>query len=198
MKNSVKVLPFLVVAGLCFVINCLASEDHSSRAALTLNEVETVKPGHTTKSEVEKIFGTPDKEYVESGKDGRVAWLYFEPPFYAVPRVSLLYVANSDVVYSITWQPRGGEPEYDLVKAKNRFKSAQFKYREGEWITPHASPNEAIYEDMRSGVSIQFKETTKRVESISWIDPRALLAARVPNSATKRVKTPTKHGISEQ
>lgn len=165
-----RFLSFFLVFGLA---GCQGLQTSSTtRPELSLSIAEEMHVGKTKQSEILARLGTPDRiidlNDTNLGGQGKI-WAYFADGIRSAGRISFSFPANSEIVDSISWDVREGDPEQKLDNALSRFKGANFVMaRPKYWDNPHASPDEVFYNDLKSGLTITYLKTPKEVISLSW------------------------------
>lgn len=164
---------FFIILG---IIGCQGLQTNTAlRPELSLSMVKEIQVGKTKQSEIVSRLGKPDRVFDISqtnlGGKGKI-WAYLEGGFESIGRISLSFPADSDIVDSVSWDVRDGDPEKNLENALSQFKGINFvKTRPKAWENPHSSPDEIFYEDSKTGIVIVYLQTPKRVAAISWVSP---------------------------
>ena len=143
------------------------------RSELSLQFAKEQRIGVTKQGEILSLLGKPDRIFDMSetnlGGNGKI-WAYLAGGIQSSGRISFSFPANSDIVDSITWDVRNGDPEQNLEIALSQFKDSKFiKTLPKYWDNPHSSPDEVYYEDSNNGLTITYLKTPKRVTTISWV-----------------------------
>ncbi len=156
------------------------SEPPRSRHFSLVN-VEKIRPGISKKKDVLGILGEPDEHldltqvtYQKSDSD---CWSYLEEPYKAEDRVSVEFPPNSDIVLSVGWAVREGEPEQSLEVAKAHFPSGTFERQKMPDLNPHTAETRVFYKEKQLGGLIIYESVKHRVESIAWMQPTELVKA---------------------
>lgn len=170
------------VCAILGVTSCQGLQTPSvSRTDFSLVQAEGIHAGEAKREEVLRRLGKPDRiidlSQTDLKEQGEV-WAYFAGGVQSAGRISLSFPANSDLVDSVSWDVRDGDPEQNLESALSRFKGATFVRRRPKyWSNPHSSPDEVFYEDSKTGLTITYLQTPKEVTVISWVQPNRTTAS---------------------
>ncbi len=158
------------------IVGCQGLQTRSiSRPNLTLLLAEEIHVGKTTRADVLSRLGKPDRVIDLRQTDLKVReeiWAYFAGGIQSTGRITLFFPTSSDLVDSVSWDVRDGDPEQILTNALSRFKGRDLvRTRPKHWENPHSAPDEIFYEDSKTGLTIIYLQTPKRVTAISWALP---------------------------
>ncbi len=159
------------------------------RPELSLSLAKEIQVGRTKQNEVISRLGQPDRvldmSQTNLASNGKI-WAYLEGGFESTGRISVSFPTDSDIVDSVSWDVRDGDPEQKLENTFSRFKETSFvKTRPRVWENPHSSPDEIFYEDSKSGLTIVYLQTPRRVAAITWVSPN-----RATSSETETMAAP--------
>jgi hypothetical protein len=169
---------FCLSLGSLFIVACASLG--TKPGSLKLEAAATIKPGVSTKAEIENVFGKPHRifrleEYPEQSDDGEV-WTYYEEPSSKSGRLSFYFKKGALVTSSVGWNVRDTEPEQNLDRAKTfieaQFPNVNFQQRDEGWAHLHSYSDNSYFEDPKLGVAISYRMKRKEVTGISWSDPK--------------------------
>src|SRR5437879_4370455 len=135
-----KGMSFLAVVSISFLGICCSSIVPTPSRPVKLTQVELFKVGRSTREEVLKALGAPDRNVIIKGTERYESWAYFEGKFKVTPRVSFNFNSQSGILLSIAWDVRKNEPESNLEQAEKRYLGTIFKHRTPAWTNPHIGP----------------------------------------------------------
>lgn len=159
------------VVGSCSTSN-LPSGRSSQREVINLASALTIRPGESTKAQVEKIFGAPGSLEIKKGFEN---WTYFSPNT-ETQRLTVAFRQESGVVESVLWVPS------DYLEGKMSAVQAMFPKSKFEAIEPeqnqHFIVSDITYLDQERRVMILSRKDSDHANAIAWRIP----VARVPTA----------------
>ena len=138
-----------------------------------LTEIRLLKINKTTMADAEKLFGEPERKLSFPQIPKSVIWAYLRDGFRSTPRMALQFNKSTGLLTQISWGIRDTDPELNIQKAMALFPNAQFKLLPQKWYGHYAS-DDRVYQDLKMGVEIEFREMRNEVETIVWMEPQSM------------------------
>ena len=136
---------------------------------VTLNDIENLRIGSTTREDTKKLFGAPNREVNLDKHGGGIGWAY---KIKDGPEFSLTFDPANVLVASL-WSPLSEKPEASLQGALTRFPKGHFTPIKRQWTAADGIYEQTTYSDKNLGIDIElWNYSDSRVESISFTRPQ--------------------------
>lgn len=168
MKQFLKIGVLSAVSTFLYFSGCsTVSRSTLQSKNLRVGIAESLKPGLTSKAQVNELFGPPDQSekiaIPESPDSGLEDWQYKDGD---ETRLSVTFDAASQKVVSFSWNMAPSPSQETISSLKTKFGGANWTPRTSNSTNPHYYSNECFLENNSLGVSIQFNRSDKSVKSI--------------------------------
>ena len=163
-----------------FALTCAGSASgFAGTPPITLDYIESLKIGSTTKPEIEAKLGKPywvsdDKKSLEllflnpQGTGQRASFSFNEK---GILETKMLLITDAD-------------SEIQPEVAFKRYPHSKFHRHDAEITDPHSLPDEVYYEDLSTGLSIEIRKGRNEVSTLSWADPKLRKVAKSAGSSS--------------
>jgi outer membrane protein assembly factor BamE (lipoprotein component of BamABCDE complex) len=118
-------MKFLILTLLFSLSGCVSNS--INQKSLSLLNIEKLKVGFSTKTDVLSALGNPALKVIIRAEDTFEAWSYFDGEPQPTPRLALHFDSKSQVLRSITWFISKNENEANIDAAMNRYPNSNFR-----------------------------------------------------------------------
>lgn len=165
MKNLTMLLSIVLISS-CSSLSGLGQ----SNSFISLSDIEEIKLGEATRTDIERRFGRPESEISISNNEYALIFCR-KVKNKCWQRASFTLQKKSNIVLASMWLPNSTDELKDISFAKARFPKAKFQYKEKGWVG-HEYSDDAAFSDESLGVAIDIRRTSQKVDAISFILPQ--------------------------
>lgn len=144
------------------LIGC-ASFEKKVQPDFSFRNVEQLKVGKSTLSDIAHYFGEPAEA---TRNDGKETWSY-KDRYTDYQRLTVTFDSAS-ILQSVIWIPLPSEEEVHLEKITDYFPQANFRKFPGPNNNPHSISSLVSYVDEKLGMTLVYQKGRNVVEAVVW------------------------------
>ena len=150
----------------------LATKQNQNGISLTFTKIRQIQLGLTREAEVIALFGHPSRIIsAEDAKSSNNIWIYCERERCSTGRITLQVDPKSELVSSVTWTPKVGEPEQDLNIVMSQFPASTLQHHRNLYNYGHYFEVVESYSDASTGLSLGYDREKNAVTAIQRFIP---------------------------
>lgn len=141
---------------------------------ISIHDLELLRPGSATATQLKSKFGAPNRTLPLKGKDRAFdIWAYELTDNSGASReANFVIERQSGLLFSSSWVPAASDPLAHLDSALQYFNASKFTAKDVGWIANHEYSGDAVYSDTSTGISMYVRKAHRDIVSISFERPQ--------------------------